>query len=178
MQKNITVISEHPCEISLQGLRVYMLDSAFLFSICSEMIASDARGFYDIQPFEITINKATFNRVKSIRDAATVEIEQNENALQLKCSCGKSIKSLCTHQAQVLFNVMNRDELRVFFDEDLRLQKLKEYAAQVGISSNENPELYFQVDYQQGKLNIVSIQKELLIIDPISQNQINQKLLI
>lgn len=178
MQENRTITSEQPGEISFEGIGVSSLDSAFLFSVCSEMIASDSRSFYDIQPIEIAVNKATFNRVKSIRDSATVNIEQNENSLQLKCSCGKSIKSLCTHQAQVLFNIMNRDELRVFFDKDLRSQKLKEYANQVGISSNENPELFFQVDYLQGKLNIVSIQKELLIIDSISQNHINKKLLI
>ncbi len=171
-------ITDLPGKIRLESVSIPDLNTQLILAICSDMVASDARGFYDIQPHHLLVNKASFDRVKSIRDSASVEIEQIENVLHLSCTCKNSLKSLCAHQAQVLFNVMNRDELRVFFDEDLRLQKLKEYAIQVGISSNENPELYFQIDYQQGKLNIVSIQKELLIIDPISQNQINQKLLI
>jgi SNF2 family DNA or RNA helicase len=171
-------IGDLPGKIRLESVSIPDLNTQLILAICSDMVASDARGFYDIQPHQILVDKAVFDRVKSIRDAASVEIEQIENVLHLSCTCKNSSKSLCAHQSQVLFNIMNREELRVFFDEDLRLQKLKEYAAQVGISSNENPELFFQVDYQHGKLNIVSIQKELLIIDPISQNLINQKLLI
>ena len=171
-------IGDIPGKIRLASVSIPDLNTQLILAICSDMVASDTRGFYDIQPHQILVDKANFDRVKSIRDSASVEIEQIENGLQLSCTCRNSSKSLCAHQAQVLFNIMNRDELRVFFDEDLRLQKLKEYAAQVVISSNENPESFFQVDYQHGRLSIVSIQKELLLIDPISQNQINQKLLI
>jgi len=171
-------IGDKSREIRLESVSIPILNTQLILAICSDMVASDARGFYDIQPHQILVNKASFDRVKSIRDSASVEIEQNEFGLQLNCTCGNASKSLCAHQAQVLFNVMNRDEFRVFFDEDLRLQKLKEYAVQVGISSKENPELFFQVDYQHGRMSVVSIHKELLLIDPISQNQINQKLLI
>ncbi|HPH82257.1 MAG TPA: DEAD/DEAH box helicase [Flavobacteriales bacterium] len=170
--------TDRPGEIILEGISIIDLSTPSILSVCSEMIASDIRGFYDIHPTEIRVDFACFERVKNLRDSAIVQLEQNDEGLHLTCTCLHEKKSLCPHEAQVLFNVMNRDEIRIFFESTIRKNKLSEFAQQAGIGQQEDPELYFQLEYYQGKTRIIQAQKELLLIDPLVQKQINEQLLI
>ncbi len=178
MEKIQVQIHTNPSEIWIVGKAISDLNTQLILSVSSEMVASDARGFYDIQPQEIQVDFARFDRVKNMRDSASVQVEQREEGIFLQCSCGHIKKSLCLHQAQVLFNLMNRPEIRVFFDPSIRKKQLSDFAIQVGLGQEEDPSIYFQFEYEQGKTQIVPAQKELLLLDSQIQKKINEHLLI
>ena len=176
-----TIVAEfqedRPGEIHFSGMQIPFLSNTLLFAHCSEMVATEARGFYDIQPQEIRVGYVLFDRVYSIKSVARVELEQTETALRLHCSCGGSKKLLCAHQAQVLFNAMNREAIRVFFDAVLRKKKLLEFSISNGFTEADDPEMLFQPEFHDAQLRIVPVNKELLLLDPFTQESIRKQLL-
>ena len=53
-----------------------------------------------------------------------VSLDLREQALVMQCSCNSNKKKLCRHEARVLFCLMNRKEVRLFFDKQLRRQQI------------------------------------------------------
>ncbi|MFM2286831.1 MAG: hypothetical protein RLZZ543_2328, partial [Bacteroidota bacterium] len=178
MDKLVLHTTNQPGEIRLEGIAIPDLTTAQLLAICSEMVASETRGFYDIHPQEIHVDFAQFDRVKHLSTSAAVQLQQNDEGIELKCSCAHSKKSVCPHQAQVLFNALNRPEIRVFFDAGMRKKQLSEFAIKVGIGEQEDPSIYFELAYQQGKTQIISAKKELLLLDEQVQKNINEQLFV
>lgn len=105
-------------------------------------------------PDEITINYGAFiNPGSSIPFPGVVVLRQADK-LVLSCACPDNFGKLCDHQQQTLFNLLNRQELRIFFDEKLRSEKIKKLAADYGLEKEQDLDGLFEVKYLRGKIEI------------------------
>src|SRR5690606_6878563 len=77
---------------------------------------------------------------------------------------------LCEHQARTLFYLMHRIEIRVFFDDVLREEKLKEVALDYGLENERQLDDFFELKIVNQSLEIQPRLKGLL-----SSAQLNDK---
>jgi SNF2 family DNA or RNA helicase len=112
--------------------------------------------YQDIIPKEIDLNVAVFISENSRLNFPSVGVLLDNNEFLLSCNCTDDSGKLCEHQSKVLMALIHREELRVFFDLDLRKQKLKKIAQDYGLENESNLDLYFQIDYQSRKTQVKS----------------------
>ena len=108
--------------------------------------ATDGRAYYDLMPIEIELNSAAFN-IDSTKFSALVHVIQLKDRLIVSCSCNFNLDKLCMHQVRALSNIIKRNDLLVYFDSKLRLEKLKQYSASYGQINEKELESYFYLEY-------------------------------
>lgn len=141
---------------------------------CVEAIDIDRKDLNNIQSYVIEINSGVFFKSTSSLYFPNVAVNFIGNSLILDCPCHAPKHKMCTHQAQVLFTIIERQDLRVFFDEKLRLKKLQDFAKDYGLENEPNLEDYFHLENEHNSLIIQPKIKEI-----IKQNvdELKQKLL-
>lgn len=140
------------------------IDSAALTNsiILKHSVAGiDAGARADITPGHITVNNGLFIFPSGY---PAVKVALREQQLRLSCGCNGPEGRLCQHQAQVMYNIVNKDELRIFFDEKLRLERIKKAAADYGMENEPDPEQYFELEYVNKKIVIKPAMPGLLPI--------------
>jgi len=116
-------------------------------------IQADAKGFLDLAPERITVNEGIFALPSPAGNGyLPVKVALQTQRLMLSCGCNSPAQKLCAHQAQVLYNIVNREELRIFFDEKLRHQHLRKFAADYGLENAPDPDHYFDIAYSNRQL--------------------------
>lgn len=131
-------------EYVLDGIDGPGLSNSIILKHSAAAIDTGAKGFLDLTPGHIALNEGTF----IFPDGhTTVRVAMQEQRLRLSCRCNGPEGKLCQHQAQVMYNIVNRDDLRIFFDERLRLEKIKKTAADYGLENEPDPAQYFEVEY-------------------------------
>src|SRR5687767_12834674 len=124
---------DHPHDYILENVTIPTLTMAHLLNHCTETINTVRRSFFEIQAESIEVNAGIFTNGSPVIDFPLVSVNQLQNTLILSCPCATTKQKLCEHQAQVLYNIMDRPYLRVFYDAALREQKLREYAKEYGM---------------------------------------------
>lgn len=135
---------------------VSKLSGILIQTYCSEIIAPDTKGYFDLQQESITINAATFGAISGNINSYDVSVIQENNNLKLSCACNAQKNKLCGHQAQALYNICERNDLRIFFDAILRADRLKQFAEPYGLQKETMLERYFKLTYENGKLQITT----------------------
>ena len=125
------------------------------------------RFFFDLQPETIRIDYASFT-IQSGLDPIFISVSQNDQDLILHCSCDSPKNKLCEHQVRILYNLMDRKDIRIFFDEKLRLEKIKPVAKDYGLEQEPNFYDYFFLEYENKSVQIKPKQQGLLQINPAS----------
>lgn len=141
------------------------LNTPFILNHCSEQVNSDQRGFFDIHPIHITINEAAFSRFSDSPSRLEVGISLAEDTLAVSCRCTAPGSALCRHQAQALFNLMQRTELRVFFDKQLRRTIMLQEAVKYGLENEPDLDAHFEIRLQDGNLQVSPFKKELFPVE-------------
>lgn len=121
---------------------------------------------------EIAVNEGLFLLQDLAAVSPVVQVAKLTDRLIISCSCLSPKTKLCAHQSQVLYQISRREELRVFFDEQLRHAKIRKVAADYGLEYEINPDDFFTVEYQNRKLSIVPKQKSILQVDRQSMNEL------
>ncbi len=166
----------HPTNYLLPGISVPQLTYATIAHHSSA--EAMAGGFVSgLAPVHIEINAASISGTSSYGRFPAVAVVQQENGLLLSCDCPALKRALCTHQAQVLQLLLNRQDLRVFFDAQLRREKLLAKAEEYGLTDEPNLDQYFTLDYTSKGLQISPASPELLPITPETQAFLKEKLL-
>lgn len=153
---------EHPEDYIIEHYSFATLSLADILNHCSEMIDSGGKSFDEIQPLSIDINIGLFTHPSSTIPFPAVSVTQTDELIVVSCPCKTPKKKLCQHQAQVIWNILNRHNLRVFFDATLRLTTLKKAAKEYGMENEENLESHFTLEYNGQTLNIKPVLKELI----------------
>ncbi|WP_225874670.1 DEAD/DEAH box helicase [Pedobacter hiemivivus] len=135
------------------------------------------KGFYELSPMEIAVNFAVFNDTSVSMTSQVVTITQTRDRVMLSCTCMSGSNGLCEYQAKVLYNIMNRQPLRLFFDETLRSKKLKEFAIDYGLENEGHLDDHFQIDYIKGALEISPKVKALFPINKKTKQELGEALL-
>ncbi|WP_262151880.1 DEAD/DEAH box helicase [Chryseobacterium foetidum] len=143
--------------ISLSDFSVFDLQK-----YCAEKIDIEKENLKYIQPYFIEINSAVFFKPVSNLDFPSVAVNLIGNSLILDCPCQQPKTKLCNHQAQVFYTVLERPDLRVFFDEKLRMKKLQDFAKEYGLENESNLDEYFQLEHVHYSLKIEPKIKELI----------------
>lgn len=168
---------EHPNEYILENTSIAVLTYSDLLKHSSDFIDTGTRGFFDIQPTSIDINVGLFAHASSTVAFPTVSVSQIENSVILSCPCKTSKKKLCEHQAQVLYNIIDRPYLRIFFDAALRQTKMQQVAKEYGLEDEPNLDDFFYVEYLQKSFEIKPKLKDLFPLNKATNDYFREHLL-
>jgi hypothetical protein len=167
----------HATHYLLAGVTVSSLTYALIARHSSaEAMAAGTSGFA-LQPSHIELNKAIISGISPFGRFPEVTVVQQPEGLVLACGCPIPKNGLCEHQTQVLQTLLNRPELRVFFDAGLRKEKIMPVAATYGLAQEDNLDQYFTLAYQNKGLQISPRNPELLPVTPESQALLQEKLI-
>ncbi|WP_187261943.1 DEAD/DEAH box helicase [Pontibacter beigongshangensis] len=168
---------EHPFVYVLEDFSFASLSSTYLLHHSLEPVSTDARDVAGIHPQFIEVNFGSFTSPSSTVYFPMVEVSRQERALVFTCGCRTPKRKLCEHQAQVLLLIMSRNEIRVFFDEDLREQKFRQAALSYGLEKEANLSDFFELEYAGRTLQVKPRLKELLSSDKLNEAYLKERLL-
>ena len=153
------------------------LTNTFILKNSSQFANEGQRGYFDLQPVNIKINEASFRDSFSYHTSNLTTIKIVNNDLILTCTCTDTKKKMCEHQVQVMYNLKDRKDIRVFFDEKLRQEILKEKAKDYGLQNEPILDHYFQIEHQGKDILITPKIKSILPINSSSTAQLKKNLL-
>ncbi len=131
---------------------------------------------YKLTPDSLQLNEAKFV-TPSGAGAVTVDVQQHNHQMQLTCTCNHAENKLCSHQVQALHTLIYQIEYRQFFDHELRRQRLVKYAADYGLEHEAEPDQFFELLYEDGKVITQPRQTALLPVTRMSMAAIRELLL-
>lgn len=162
---------------TFENLNISTLTYLTILKHSSSLVSTDEKGFFDLQPEKIELNYIEIPVYLTRMDFVTVTVRQEKDAIKLDCNCNAPIKNLCEHQVQVLLNLTERQTLRVFFDDDLRHNKMVTFAKDYGLENEKNLDEYFWLEYNPYKLSIKPKLKELIAVNQVSNTLLSNSLL-
>jgi SNF2 family DNA or RNA helicase len=169
---------EHfPSAYVIENFQGSDLQYAWLLKLSSSFASLDHKSVSSIQPLSIELHKGSFSNPNSQIPFPTVVVSVEQNSLILSCACSSPKTKLCDHQVQVMHAILHRPSLRVFFDDDLRIERIKEAALAYGLENETDLENLFHVAYDKKNLMIKPVTKELLPVTESSQSFLKEALL-
>jgi len=182
---------QNPYDYILRDFNLKNLSALVILKHLNQQIYTDTKGFFNLFPEQIEIDFAAFSHEASALPFPIVQVQQNENSVKLSCRCASPKNKLCEHQAQVLYNILKRQDLLIFFDENLRRQKIAKIALDYGLEKETDLDHLFNLNYENGSVNIKpkmdALQpfnleaqqslKEILLpaVKPVTTNSLNKK---
>lgn len=164
-------------EYILEDFDFSELTTLFIFKHVNEQVDNRVKGFYDLVPENISIDAVFFTHPSASIPFPGVSIIQTGKVTRLTCSCTDPNPKLCSHQAQALYNIMERQAIRIFFDEKLRYEKMRIQAKDYGLEKEEKLSDFFELEYENGQTRINSIKKELFPLNGQSKQALQNTLL-
>lgn len=153
-----------------------LFNTVFILKHSSAQADTTAPNYFNLVPQHISIGYASFFNNSSAIKFPQVDVRLHQNNLILSCRCSAIKSRLCEHQMQVLFNLIERPELRIFFDQQLRHEKIRTFATAYGLE-NESPDDLFTLEYANKKFEIIPVIKDLLPITKENNNLLKELLL-
>ncbi|RDC56393.1 ATP-dependent helicase [Pedobacter chinensis] len=175
--KNNQLSELNPYDYILEDFNLKNLNAIFILKHLNQQIHTESKGFFNVFPEQIEIDFGAFSHHESDMPFPIVQIQQNENSVKLSCRCTTPKNKLCEHQAQVLYNVLQRQDLLIFFDENLRKQRLSKIALDYGLEKEPNLDLLFNLVYVKGAIEIKPKIDALQPFNKEAQQQLQQILL-
>lgn len=168
---------ELPKEYILQDTYISTLSIYELLKHTQTAKFMENKDFRNIEPLVLDINSGVFTKIDSVIGFPNVSVSQVGSLLITACSCDDSKDKLCEHQAEIIYCILEQKNFRLFFDSNLRQRTLVSFAKGFGLENEANLDIYFQLKYQDGKLNIQPKMKELIQIDEqaFKQNLLPQR---
>ncbi|SDG37884.1 Superfamily II DNA or RNA helicase, SNF2 family [Pedobacter terrae] len=154
-QETVHPVSEqNPYDYILKDFNLKDLSQIVILRHLSGLIHTDVKGFYQLFPEQVEVDYAAFSDGASGLPFPIVQVQQNENSVKLSCRCATPKHKLCEHQARVLYNILQRQDLLIFFDSNLRQQKLAKIAIDYGLEKEAHLDLLFNLRYENGQVAI------------------------
>ncbi len=142
------------------------LTHAFILANCTDMPDTGSSRFFTVQPVAIVLNAGSFNNPGGGIEFPTVLVEYSNENLLLGCSCGKNTVKMCSHQTQVLYNIMERSDLRIFFDTEMRHKAILRVAAAFGLEKEAEPDDHFELKWNN---KLVDISPKIMTLQPVNE---------
>lgn len=140
-------------EYVLDNFDSSVADDSFVFRYSSGVTDFPPEGFTAIVPDYIEVNSGLFINLAEPEYPA-VRAVLRENRMIFSCSCSAARSRLCSHESRVLYNIVRREEIRIFFDQSLRKRELKSFAADYGLENEPDPDNFFDISYNNKKIII------------------------
>ncbi|WP_316797946.1 DEAD/DEAH box helicase [Pedobacter frigidisoli] len=152
----------NPYDYVLRDFNLKDLNVIVILKHLNQHIDTASKGFYQLHPEQIEVDFAAFTYHHDTEWFPVVQVQQHDNQVRLVCRCNTPKTKLCAHQARVLYNILQRQELLIFFDENLRRQKLLKIAFDYGLEQEQDLDSFF---------NLTMAENELVIKPKLSQLQ-------
>ncbi|QJX49080.1 DEAD/DEAH box helicase [Hymenobacter taeanensis] len=149
-------------------------------NLCPTLPLLDTRLLAAVQPTTLAVNQGTFTGLGPAAGAGpapTVTIEQLPGGLAVSCTCPTPKAALCEHQGLVLLSLLQRKELRVFFDPKPRHELLRAAARDYGLEQAQNLDTYFQLTYTRQGVEVEPRQPELYPVTATTKQELISQLL-
>jgi SNF2 family DNA or RNA helicase len=160
------ILTYNATEIIFENCLFSNVTPAFILANSASMPDTSADRFFLVQPDMIDINTGTFSNPGSGLVFPPVWVKFSKATLTLDCSCNYGNHTLCIHQAQVLYNIMERPDLRLFFDAAFRHEKINTVAKNYGLEQSPNPDEHFELLWQN---NTVRIEPRMKALQPVNE---------
>lgn len=144
----------NPYDYVLPDFNLKDLNAIFILKHLSQEVRTDARGFFNLRAEQIEIDFAAFSHPETDAVFPIVQVQQTAYAVKLSCRCSAPKNKLCVHQAQVLYNILHREDFAVFFNERLRREKLHAIALDYGLEKEKNLDAVFSLIHRDGSLQV------------------------
>lgn len=131
--------------VIIKGATITDLSESVIAAHAAVSIYFDKQSYRQILAKHLKINHGAFTNQSGTVAFPEVIVTGHEGRLALSCGCHATGNKLCEHQAQVLSAITQRDELRLFFDDELRHKKLKKAAADYGLEEEPDLDKFFEV---------------------------------
>jgi hypothetical protein len=164
-------------EIVIKEFTATQLNHVFISTYAQYSGDADPVDFYDVRAVDPELGYCMFICRPGTSKTAYVTVSLENKTLRLGCDCSAIGDKLCSHQAQVLSNIMRRDELRIFFDAQLRYEKMKLVAKDFGLEKEQHLDDFFQVEYNNRSITITPKAKELFKVNTESKRYMAEHLL-
>jgi SNF2 family DNA or RNA helicase len=170
-------IELNPYDYIFVDFNLQNLSAIVILKHLNQQIHTDVKGFYGLVAEQIEIDFAAFSSYDSSAVFPIVQVQQNEKNVKLSCRCETPKTKLCEHQAQVLYNILYRQELLIFFDKNLRKQQLLKIAVNYGLEYEKDLESIFNLTLQDGEIKIKPKIEALQPFNREAKEQLEQMLL-
>ncbi|MFC3559744.1 DEAD/DEAH box helicase [Pedobacter jamesrossensis] len=144
----------NPYDYILKDFNLKNLSHLIILKHLNQQIHTYVKGYLSLFPEQIEINFAAFSHESATLNFPIVQVQQTDNTVKLSCRCDTPKNKLCEHQAQALYNILKRQDLLIFFDENLRRQQLVKVALDYGLEKEENLDSVFNIKLNNGGLSI------------------------
>jgi SNF2 family DNA or RNA helicase len=171
------ILTYNATEIIFENFQFQNLTPAFILANSAAMPDTGADRFFAVQPDMIDINTGTFSNPGGGVAFPPVWVQYSKGTLALGCSCNYGNHKLCSHQAQVLYNMMERPDLRMFFDAAFRYDKIQAVAKNYGLEQSPNPDEHFELVWQNKTVRIEPRMKALQPVNEAALKQLAEELL-
>lgn len=155
---------------------IRQLTFSFILGHSAELLDTGINGFYDLEPEQILLNQATFQYTSGNHGLISTGVKIENGCLTVSCSCNLPKRKLCPHQVRTLLNIINRKELLIFFDAELRLETFKTAAKDYGLQEEKSLEQHFTLEYHLKNFKVKPKRKELLAVNEQTTAGLKQKL--
>lgn len=152
-------------EYILENINISTLSVYDLLKHTSESSFIESKNFHNIHPVSIEINTGIFTQKSPLQDFPVVTISKINNTLLCSCTCDSPEGRLCLHQAEMIHCILEERNYRIFFDDSLRKKTIIPKAKGYGLENEPDLDHYFQVEYHEGKIEILPRIKEMFPID-------------
>ncbi|WP_354360804.1 DEAD/DEAH box helicase [Pedobacter sp. UYP30] len=165
----------HPFDFVIDDFNLRDLTDVVILKYINYPLYVDERNFLNLAVAQIEVDFAAF--ADGNETQPPVLVVQSKNQVTLSCRCGQTKKWLCTHQSKALYNILKREELRIFFDDQFRKQKIKTIAFSYGLENELRLDDFFEVQLAQSSYHIKPKAEQLIAFGTEEQEQLKAKLL-
>ena len=170
-------VESHPTDFIFKKFNFSDLTNTFILKNSLEFANDGKRGFFDLQVLSLKINQGTFKDSYEFYQALPVSVKFINGDLILSCSCRTPKRKMCEHQVQLMYNLKDRKEFQLFFDEKWRNEFLYTKAFDYGLENEPFLENYFQIEYVGREVEVTPINKEILAINSKTTENLKKNLL-
>lgn len=178
MKQEDSTITSHPTDYVFENFDFSSLTNTFILKNSLEVAIDGRRGFFDMNILVMEVNHGSFSDSYGFYRPEVVRADFKNGNLTLSCKCKTPKKKMCEHQVQLLYNIKDKEEIRMFFDPVLRVEKMKQIAFEYGLENEANLEDFFKLEYNDfGSSLIVPKMKELLPVNEKTTHYLKKNLL-
>lgn len=161
IQKDFSV-RDHDLLISGQ-LKLLTMD--FILKHSSYAVYNDDYSYKNVLVKSVRINQGEFTNQTSGISFPIVSVTQEDNCILLSCGCAEPDVLLCGHQSQVLTAITKNQDLMVFFDKELRAEKIRHAAKEYGLENDPQVESLFDLSYIDKKSRFIPVNPGILPVN-------------
>lgn len=154
-------------EYILDNVNISTLSVYDLLKHTSDSTFIGIRDFRDISPVAIEKDTGIFTKQSTLHDFPMVNITRIGSSLLCSCTCNNEKKQLCIHQAEIIHCIIEDKNYRLFFDDMLRKKVFLPKAKGYGLENEPDLDQYFELQYIDGRIEVVSKIKEMLPVDDV-----------